>query len=229
MRGTAEQPRGLTPAEPPPANLHDLGRRCAERAGLAPGAWEEVLVTRYAPGDGIGWHRDAGAFGPVVAGVSLAADAVMRFQRRAARGERRVFEQPLARRSAYVPPAHLGRRGTTASRPWRRCATRSATGPCGAGRRPQQARDIPKGAHGLRRTAPRVVPRRRLCRQARSCSTRRRSRRPGRARPLARTATARGLLDMCSSSDPPDLYHLSNAPWRHASRATQRLLLIFTV
>lgn len=93
---------GLTPADPPPAYLHELGTRCAELAGLAPGAWEEVLVTRYAPGDGIGWHRDAGAFGPVVVGVSLAADAVMRFQRRAAGGERRVFQQPLARRSAYV-------------------------------------------------------------------------------------------------------------------------------
>ena len=92
----------LTSADPPPAYLDALAGRCAELAGLAPGAWEEVLVTRYAPGDGIGWHRDAGAFGPVVVGVSLAADAVMRFQRRAAGGERRVFEQPLARRSAYV-------------------------------------------------------------------------------------------------------------------------------
>lgn len=60
-----------------------------------------MLLTRYAPGDGIGWHRDATAFGPVVIGVSLTGDAVMRFQRRVG-GERRVFEQPLARRSAYV-------------------------------------------------------------------------------------------------------------------------------
>jgi DNA oxidative demethylase len=93
---------GLSPAEPPPAYLDDLRQRCADLAGVEAEAWEEVLVTRYAPGDGIGWHRDAAAFGPVVIGVSLGSDAVMRFQRRAAGGERRVFEQPLARRSAYV-------------------------------------------------------------------------------------------------------------------------------
>lgn len=99
---TTSTPGGLIPAEPPPAYLDDLGRRCAELAGIAPEAWDEVLVTRYAPGDGIGWRRDAGAIGPVVVGVSLAADAGMQFQRRAAGGECRVFEQPLARRSAYV-------------------------------------------------------------------------------------------------------------------------------
>jgi len=93
---------GLAPAESPPAYLNDLGQRCADLAGLDPAAWQEVLVTRYAAGDGIGWHRDAAAFGPVVVGVSLGGDAVMRFQRRAAGGARRVFEQPLARRSAYV-------------------------------------------------------------------------------------------------------------------------------
>jgi len=92
----------LSPAEPPPAYLMDLRARCADMAGRDAGTFEEVLVTRYPPGAGIGWHRDASAFGPVVVGVSLGADAVMRFQRRAAGGERRVFEQPLDRRSAYV-------------------------------------------------------------------------------------------------------------------------------
>jgi alkylated DNA repair protein (DNA oxidative demethylase) len=42
------------------------------------------------------------AFGGVVVGVSLGSACVMRFQRTAAGGERRVFEQPLAPRSAYV-------------------------------------------------------------------------------------------------------------------------------
>ena len=92
----------LAPADPPPAYLSELRARCAELAGVESDRLEEVLVTRYAAGDGIGWHRDAAAFGSVVIGVSLAGDAVMRFQRRAAGGERRVFEQPLARRSAYV-------------------------------------------------------------------------------------------------------------------------------
>ena len=93
---------GLAPAERPPGYLDDLRQRCSHLSGVEPEAWEEVLLTRYAPGDGIGWHRDAAAFGPVVVGVSLGGDAVMRFQRRAAGGERKVFEQPLQRRSAYV-------------------------------------------------------------------------------------------------------------------------------
>jgi DNA oxidative demethylase len=90
------------PAEPIPEYLLELRAAAAGVARTDPVALVEALVTRYPPGAGIGWHRDASAFGPVVIGVSLSADSVLRFQRRAAGGERRVFEQPLARRSAYV-------------------------------------------------------------------------------------------------------------------------------
>jgi alkylated DNA repair protein (DNA oxidative demethylase) len=93
---------GTTPTEQIPDDLLELRERAGEVAGTQPSAFVEALVTRYPPGATIGWHRDAPAFGPVVVGVSLGSDAVMRFQRRAAGGERRVFEQPLARRSAYV-------------------------------------------------------------------------------------------------------------------------------
>lgn len=92
----------LVPTDPVPDFLGDCLRRCAELAGVDAAAFEQALVTRYPPGATIGWHRDAWSFGPVVAGVSLGSDCVMRFQRRAAGGERRVFEQPLERRSAYV-------------------------------------------------------------------------------------------------------------------------------
>ncbi len=85
-----------------PDELQDLRRRAAREAQVDAAAFVEALVTRYPVGASIGWHRDATAFGPVVVGVSLGSDAVMRFQRRAAGGERRVFEQPLVRRSAYV-------------------------------------------------------------------------------------------------------------------------------
>ena len=71
-------------------------------AGLDPVSFEQALVTRYPTGATIGWHRDARAFGTVVGGVALGSDCVMRLQRRAVGGERRVFEQPLDRRSAYV-------------------------------------------------------------------------------------------------------------------------------
>jgi alkylated DNA repair protein (DNA oxidative demethylase) len=91
-----------TPAEPIPDYLLGLRARAGEVAAVPPATFAEALVTRYPPGATIGWHRDAAAFGPVVVGISLGSDAVLRFQRRAARGERRVHEQPVARRSAYV-------------------------------------------------------------------------------------------------------------------------------
>lgn len=91
-----------SPAEPVPDHLLDLRDRCARLAGVPPESFEEALVTEYPVGASIGWHRDAAVFGSVVVGVSLGSDSVLRFQRRAAGGERRVFEQPLERRSAYV-------------------------------------------------------------------------------------------------------------------------------
>jgi alkylated DNA repair dioxygenase AlkB len=88
--------------EPIPHYLVDLRARCGELAATPPEEFREALITRYPPGAGIGWHRDAAAFGPAVVGISLGGEAVMRFQRIAAGGERRVFEQPLEPRSAYV-------------------------------------------------------------------------------------------------------------------------------
>jgi alkylated DNA repair dioxygenase AlkB len=58
------------------------------------------LVTEYAPGAGIGWHRDKGLFDEVV-GVSLLAPCAMRFRRREGVGWRRAAA-PLPRRSAYL-------------------------------------------------------------------------------------------------------------------------------
>jgi DNA oxidative demethylase len=64
-------------------------------------ALEEVLISRYEPGAGIGWHRDAPMFGPAVVGVSLLGTCRMRFQcKRGA--ERKTAECLLAPRSAYV-------------------------------------------------------------------------------------------------------------------------------
>ena len=93
--------RTAFPTEPLPPWLLPLRDGCASLAGVEPGAFEHALVNRYPPGATIGWHRDAPPFGPVVAGVSLAADAELRFQRSLG-GVRYVFQQPLARRSAYV-------------------------------------------------------------------------------------------------------------------------------
>lgn len=93
--------RTVRPAEPLPDWLLPLRDRCAEFAAVAADDFVHALVNRYPPGAPIGWHRDAPAFGPTVAGVSLGADCEMRFQR-TLRGTRYVHQQPLARRSAYV-------------------------------------------------------------------------------------------------------------------------------
>jgi alkylated DNA repair protein (DNA oxidative demethylase) len=90
----------VSPGEPVPPWLEPLRARCARLLDRPVDALAEALVTRYPPGATIGWHRDAPAFGDVV-GVSLASACDLRFQR--GKGpERRVFEQPLQPRSAYV-------------------------------------------------------------------------------------------------------------------------------
>ncbi len=91
----------VEPTEPIPPFLQPLRRRCADFASLA---WEELveaLVTRYPPGAGIGWHRDAPAFGDKVIGVSLHAPCIMRFRWEKG-AERLVYERVLEPRSIYV-------------------------------------------------------------------------------------------------------------------------------
>ena len=62
---------------------------------------EEVLLSQYSPGAGIGWHRDAPMFGPAVVGISLLGTCRLRFQRK--RGDvREQAECSLEPRSAYV-------------------------------------------------------------------------------------------------------------------------------
>ena len=63
--------------------------RCARKqptfAGVAPDDFAHVLLARYDPGAGIGWHRDRPHFEQVV-GISLGAPAIMRFRQRTALG-----------------------------------------------------------------------------------------------------------------------------------------------
>ena len=91
----------LTPTDPLPEELSELRARAAVLVAVGPDELAEVLVSRYPPGAGIGWHRDAPMFGPAIVGVSLGAPAPLRFQHGKG-GERRVFELEVAPRSAYV-------------------------------------------------------------------------------------------------------------------------------
>jgi alkylated DNA repair dioxygenase AlkB len=87
-------------AEPLPGFLVELRARAAALAGVPAGEFTQALINEYAPGAGIGWHRDRPQFG-LVAGVSLLSDAVLRFRRKAGdKWERKTAA--LAPRSAYL-------------------------------------------------------------------------------------------------------------------------------
>jgi DNA oxidative demethylase len=91
----------LTPGPPLPGFLLPLRNRIAPLLGCRPDEIAEVLITKYPPGAGIGWHRDAPMFGPAVAGISLLTPCRFRFQRRAG-ARRETFEAFLEPRSAYA-------------------------------------------------------------------------------------------------------------------------------
>lgn len=91
----------ITPGPPIPNELMPLRERAAGLIEQAPDMIEEVLVTDYPPGAGIGWHRDAPMFGPVVVGISLLGAARFRFRRRIADAEA-VAETFIQPRSAYI-------------------------------------------------------------------------------------------------------------------------------
>lgn len=87
------------PAEPIPAFLLPLRERAASFAGLAAGELVQVLLVRYDPGAGIGWHRDRPVFEHVI-GISLGAPATLRLRRRRESGFDRV-SLPMTPRSIY--------------------------------------------------------------------------------------------------------------------------------
>lgn len=90
----------LRKADDIPEFLLPVRTLAAELADLEVSEFQHVLVTEYAPGAGIGWHRDKAVFGKV-AGVSLLAPCVLRFRRKA--GEKWERSNiPIEPRSAYV-------------------------------------------------------------------------------------------------------------------------------
>ena len=91
---------GLKQAEPFPDWLLPVRDKAALLADVAPSAFVHALVIEYAPGAGIGWHRDRPVFGDVV-GVSLGAEAPLRFRLRDGAKWRR-FTLTAEPRSAYL-------------------------------------------------------------------------------------------------------------------------------
>ncbi len=74
--------RTLHKAADIPEFLLELREAAARFAGMASHDLQQVLVSEYSPGAGIGWHKDKAVFGEVVDGLDVVdhieAGAVMR-------------------------------------------------------------------------------------------------------------------------------------------------------
>lgn len=72
--------RAVGPVDPIPEALLPLRRKAAAFAQRDAEVFEQALITRYAAGAAIGWHRDRSVFDEVI-GVSLGAPCRLRFRR----------------------------------------------------------------------------------------------------------------------------------------------------
>jgi alkylated DNA repair dioxygenase AlkB len=92
--------RLLREAEDIPEFLLSLRTVTAGFAGMEPERLQQVLVTEYDAGAGIGWHRDKAMFGEVI-GLSLLSSCRFRLRRKAGTGWERasLIAEP---RSAYL-------------------------------------------------------------------------------------------------------------------------------
>jgi alkylated DNA repair dioxygenase AlkB len=91
---------GLQRTEDMPGFLTPIREAAAAFAGLPSSKLQQVLLTEYAPGAAIGWHKDRSVFGDVV-GISLLSACTLRFRRKADGGWERLSLIAEAR-SAYL-------------------------------------------------------------------------------------------------------------------------------
>jgi len=90
----------FTRTEAIPEWLQPVRERAARIAGVQPHDFVHVLLARYDPGAGIGWHRDRDVFDKVV-GISVNTAATLRFRQRTGSGFRRASLR-VEPRSAYL-------------------------------------------------------------------------------------------------------------------------------
>lgn len=91
----------LRAAEPIPAFLLPLRDIAAAFAWVPPESLQQVLVSEYGPGAGIGWHRDKPVFDQVI-GISLLSSCRLRLRRRRRDGTWERRSVALEPRSAYL-------------------------------------------------------------------------------------------------------------------------------
>jgi alkylated DNA repair dioxygenase AlkB len=92
--------RALRDADAMPDFLEPLKQIAAGFSGIPARDLQQALVTEYAPGAGIGWHRDKPMFEDVVA-LSFLAPCVLRLRRREGTGWIRR-SVPVAPRAGYL-------------------------------------------------------------------------------------------------------------------------------
>jgi alkylated DNA repair dioxygenase AlkB len=90
----------VRPASDMPEFLLPLRDRAAAFGRLPPDALEHALITEYAPGAGIGWHRDRPVFDDVI-GLSFGAPCRFRLRRKQGDAWQRAAIE-LRPRSAYL-------------------------------------------------------------------------------------------------------------------------------
>ena len=90
----------LRPSDDIPPFLLPLRERAAAFAGIAAEGLQQILINEYAPGAGIGWHRDKSMFEDVVA-ISLGSTCSLRLRRRQGSGWERDAQE-VHPRSAYL-------------------------------------------------------------------------------------------------------------------------------
>lgn len=92
--------RALRASEPMPDFLMSLREIASQFSGIAAERLEQALVTEYAPGAGIAWHRDKPMFEDVVA-LSFLAPRVLRLRRQDGTACQRQSVE-IAPRSGYL-------------------------------------------------------------------------------------------------------------------------------
>jgi alkylated DNA repair dioxygenase AlkB len=83
-----------------PDYLRPLIDIASQISGLPANAFEQLMVTEYAPGAGIGWHRDRPAYEDIVA-VSFLAPCTLRLRRKVGEDWERRFAH-IEPRSVYL-------------------------------------------------------------------------------------------------------------------------------
>ena len=91
----------LRKADEIPEWLLTLRQSAAMFAEVEPEAFEQALVSEYAPGAGIGWHRDKAVFERVV-GISLLNACILRLRRSLTKGKWERVNMIPEPRSAYL-------------------------------------------------------------------------------------------------------------------------------